>query len=1316
MPTDNVKTSDTLDANKPKTADTLDANKPKTADTLDANKTKPDDGKTLPVAGKSVPPSSAAKPSEEVKTVWAEALTYHTDPHKTIKHRREQPGKWANLPVALHLVAWDDKDADAKDDFQLCQVLGEGGMGIVYEARQTAMDRIIAVKMLKVDHAKKNQQRSKFLSEAVVTSNLEHPNIVPVYDIGVNEQGQLFYAMKKARGTPWNKALKDMTQGENIDVLMHVADAAAFAHSRGVIHRDLKPDNVMLGEFGEVLVMDWGMALSVAKGGKADELTRESAFGGTPAYMAPEMASGDPDRIGYHSDVYLLGGILYEILTAQKPHGGANINQTLEHALGNVIQPTKEAGELLDIAMKAMATNTDDRYQTVKDFQTAIRDCQSHSESISLVSHARRDLDRARITGSYEDFSSAVFGFREALEQWPFNERARQWLTQASLEYAGCAFDKGDLDLAISLLKDDEPSHAGLRERVALAKADKEKKQARLKFLGAAIYGLGLIIIILLVGSFLYIRSEKDQKYKAEEASRQALQRELGAREKQLQAEQNQWKSEDEKRRLTEKMASENRRIWRPVFEDDFSDARLDARWQRFGGNWQVSAGQLKTAGGKPAPIFLKKQYPGDIKIELDYRMDGDNQKHGFSVSMSAMPKPAFEDDFSDIWLDSRWQRFGSNWQIKDGQLRTAGDRTSVIFLKKPYPGDVKIEFGCRMEGGGRKSGFSVFLTTLPKLVDVNSNKPLSGYEFALAGSQLKIQKNGKECAAIFLPPTEIDKEYKVLVERRGNRLSVSVDDKSASWEDAEPLTASEIGVIGLAGHAPQTCWKNFRIYQWNPDKLISGYEFILADSQLKIQKYGKEYAGIVLPPSESGMEHKVVVERRGGRLSVSVDDKSVSWEDPNPLTGPDSAAIGLAGYADATRWDNLKIFELGPPIKADLLETAQRHLQMGHYITARDLFEEVVNSSDVPDRLEQAKLGLRDVNLNLEVKKKNVEKGPLLAGIYPGSKPVFTIRDGMIVLDMSNSDIWNLNTLVNARIQVDGLILDNNNIADLTPLAGMRLKMLSFNKCKVRDLSPLKGMPLESLSFSDNVVSLLEPLSGMKLTRLDCSNNKIKSLQPLAPRDAPPDDPRQAEMDRLLGVPRTQPAYPPEMAKYLERLNQASGVSNPVRAEGGWGKPDAAPQNPPEGMKLVSLKCDGNDITTLAPLQEMPLKKLSFARNQIRSMEPIKGMKLGMIHCWGNPIVDYSPLDALPEETEKDCPWVSYLLHRMTAEELLAVKLKDSNGELYYQVYIAARCEFEGDTAGAIKAYESAASSVDPYISAYAAWKLEELKSKTGK
>ena len=222
-------------------------------------------------------------------------------------------------------------------DYEIINKIGEGGMGIVQQARQNSLNRIVAIKIM--GGYKGVDAESHFMQEATVTGSLEHPNIVPIYDMGRNEDGQPFYTMKRINGTPWAKTLLEKGLMDNIEILLRICDAVAYAHSRGIIHRDIKPENVMIGEFGETLLMDWGLAAGMWDGAAAPRVRYEDAIAGTPAYMAPEMAKGEEDNIGFHSDIYLLGAVLYEIITFEQPHNGGSVRECLDNAAANRIVP-----------------------------------------------------------------------------------------------------------------------------------------------------------------------------------------------------------------------------------------------------------------------------------------------------------------------------------------------------------------------------------------------------------------------------------------------------------------------------------------------------------------------------------------------------------------------------------------------------------------------------------------------------------------------------------------------------------------------------------------------------------------------------------------------------------------------------------------------------------------------------------------------------------------------------------------------------------------------------------------------------------------
>jgi len=223
------------------------------------------------------------------------------------------------------------------------QFLAEGGMGEVWRGHDAVMQRELALKVLR-QRINRGEAEARFAEEARQVGQLQHPSIVPVYDMGELADGRPFFAMRLIRGHTLAELLKGRaTAAEDlphwVEVFEQVCQAVAFAHARGVIHRDLKPSNVMLGEFGEVLVMDWGIAKALAAGpgpvpepptappplaaigttGPGGATTRTGQVKGTPAYMAPEQARGEVSRVGTASDVFGLGGILCVILTGRPP-------------------------------------------------------------------------------------------------------------------------------------------------------------------------------------------------------------------------------------------------------------------------------------------------------------------------------------------------------------------------------------------------------------------------------------------------------------------------------------------------------------------------------------------------------------------------------------------------------------------------------------------------------------------------------------------------------------------------------------------------------------------------------------------------------------------------------------------------------------------------------------------------------------------------------------------------------------------------------------------------------------------------------------
>ncbi|MDB4934645.1 MAG: Serine/threonine protein kinase PrkC, regulator of stationary phase [Labilithrix sp.] len=374
------------------------------------------------------------------------------------------------------------------------EVIGEGGMGVVRTAVQRSLSRTVAIKTTLPDATAHDAER--MLQEAWVTGFLEHPGVVPVHDILRGADGPVV-VMRRIRGATWERRRVDdewaRTQGardlleQNLRVFVRVCEIVEFAHAKGVMHRDLKPANVMLGSFGEVYLLDWGLALALSDEA-AERLPRAGVsrdLAGTLAYAAPEMIGAIDAPIGEHTDQYLLGSVLFELATGRPPHDKPTVTQTFESIAASPPKlPVLAPARLAAICARAMEKEPSARYAGVAELRREVLGFLRLRDSEHVVAQAERALEALRAaceTGDdrrriYDLHGECRFAFREALHMWPDNETARNGLATAATLVIERELGR-DPRVAVALLDESPDIDPALAARVRAAAADEMKER-----------------------------------------------------------------------------------------------------------------------------------------------------------------------------------------------------------------------------------------------------------------------------------------------------------------------------------------------------------------------------------------------------------------------------------------------------------------------------------------------------------------------------------------------------------------------------------------------------------------------------------------------------------------------------------------------------------------------------------------------------------------------------------------------------------------------------------------------------------------------
>ena len=283
--------------------------------------------------------------------------------------------------------------------YRLLERVARGGMGVVYAAGDEKLQRRVALKVLDVPSAD-SDLANRLIREALVLARLEHPGIVPVHDVGTLNDGRVFYTMKFVQGKRLDQYVETVSSvTERLRLFLRICDAVAFAHAHGVLHRDLKPANIMVGSFGEVLVMDWGLAkwlkdnasqkpgivdpdatiferpkkaVDTTSSAGSSIVTGHGTIMGTPGYMSPEQARGDVEHLDARSDIFSLGALLRFLLT-KNPDAAAN--ETAKQQVDKALEA---------ICSKAAASDPESRYPSVSELAL---DVSRYLDGLAVAAH-----------------------------------------------------------------------------------------------------------------------------------------------------------------------------------------------------------------------------------------------------------------------------------------------------------------------------------------------------------------------------------------------------------------------------------------------------------------------------------------------------------------------------------------------------------------------------------------------------------------------------------------------------------------------------------------------------------------------------------------------------------------------------------------------------------------------------------------------------------------------------------------------------------------------------------------------------------------
>ena len=834
--------------------------------------------------------------------------------------------------------------------YEVGPIIARGGMGVIHQARDLNSRRVVALKLLPRDMPCPREDVLRFIREGQLTSQLEHPNIVPVHDIGLDESGVVYYTMKLVEGRTLTSILIGIRKSDAVtlaeyplarllNIFQKVCDAVAFAHSKGVVHRDLKPDNIMVGSFGEVQVMDWGLARILCAMEEAEEDAGERRatwadrermqqqedgpiptddFGdtlktisgrimGTPGFLAPEQIVQDTARRpGVKADVYSLGAVLYAILTLRPTVKGADVSEMLRHIIAG-------------------------------------------------------------------DFPSPS------------------------------TFNAGDGE-----------EEGGARE----TKAGSVRKG------GFPHCPDGWIPTALSDIAMKALATQPEERY----GSVQELQREI----------------ED----------YQNGYVWHLVIDEDFSDADALSRWEVLGGRAEIADGELRLHDGEPQVLMLRRDVPGDVRIECECRQVG-SYLNCLACFMNAIR--------SDAYREVPWSGYEFEYGGYENSRNAIHRSNSQMWIEPaaPLTSDVTYEVMAERVGSHLR-----LVVNGREVVSLTDPDPLSGSDRVALGfvgwnsdtrfTRIRISTLGTPWKGDVLDMAE-----RQIQKGRYEAAIGLFEDTLESFPDAERRRRAEAGLRV----ARQRYDLVRQLPSWNA-ALRKAWPGI--DAELQVVNDGlslnlNELPVRTLDPLH-GLPLNILYCAHGGISSLE------------PLRGMPLTALNCTGN----------------PIKT---------LEPLHGMPLTTLLCEDCPIVDL-EPLRGMKLKMLQIGLS-EVADLDPLRGMPLTFLHCWSSCIESLEPlrGMRLdtLNCAGNRIAGLEPL--AGMPLNNLHCGGNRIKYLEPLKGMPLTVLHCGDNQIEDLSPLAGLPLTILGCHSNRITTLRPLFGMPLASVTCGDNPIRDLGPFAAR-----------------------------------------------------------------------------------------------------------------------------------------------------------------------------------------------------------------------